>query len=450
MRKKRSIILLLAGAGLSLLVSVLLVYHLYSEYHLIKTSFRKDLVDAFYEALKKDVENRKKALIKNFYFGFADNVKKDSVTLITSKGEQKSFRDNPDQKVDEKYINIIQSVLYQKNPIKVNALNELFREELIKRNIKVQSAVSFIDNILDTTYLSNRNIKLLSPIFSDPIAIGAKREVSLQAYTEISPVFIISRMSKSYWFIVLGWLLFVTGLTFFIPYQMRRTKMQIVQDYAKQLINFSSQQKNKFMVDAVMVEQEGLVGYPKHETMLVAHEAETSNTLGKNNLAEEVEEKEEPHQNFKGLVLLSEDLIFDFDNYKLYSKGKIVVMTLKPAKLLGSLLNAPNYYLSRQGLRDKVWANVSVTDEAVRRCVSRLNGGLSVSPNVKVVNLLGEGYRLDFTNGGPRVYVPGESPIEAESDLLAQTSEESSADIPGNPSVDSGTSLEGEQVMKVV
>lgn len=450
MKKKNSIILLLTEVGLSLLVSILLVCHIYSEYHSIKTDFRKDLADAFNEVLKRDMDDRKNALMKDFYFGLADNVKNDSVTLVTSQGEIKSFRENPNQQVDEKYMNFVQSVLYQKNPIKVDALSQLFKDELSLRKIKIQSAVLLIDNVLDTTYCCGGNVNLLSPVFSKPKPIGTRQEVSLQVYTEISPIFIVSRMPKSYWFIVLGWLLFVIGLAIFIPYQMHRTKMQVVQDYAKQLINLSSQQKNKFMVDAVMVEQEGLVGYPKHETMLVAHEAETSNTLGKNNLAEEVEDKEEPHQNFKGLVLLSEDLIFDFDNYKLYSKGKIVVMTLKPAKLLGSLLNAPNYYLSRQGLRDKVWANVSVTDEAVRRCVSRLNGGLSVSPNVKVVNLLGEGYRLDFTNGGPRVYVPGESPIEAESDLLAQTSEESSADIPCNPSVDSGTSLEGEQVMKVV
>lgn len=400
MRKRRDIIILLMGIGSFILISLLLVDHIYSYYLSVKTDFYQNVIDAFSEAVKKDVDNRKKVLVKTWIFGFSENVAGDSVTLITQQEELKTFRDASNQKVDEKYINIIQSILYEKHPLQVVPLDSLFHEELLSKNIMGQTAVQLIDNILDTTYCSSKDLSLLTPVFLKPIDVGTRKEISLQAYTEVSLVFILKRMDKSYWFIVAGWLFVVIGCAIFIPYLMRKTKIEALQDCTKQILDFSSNQKKDLVDDVVeVVYKEGLVGYPTQETAVseIPEISETPEVLPKSEVKEEIEEfYESPKSPFQ----LSKELTFNFNNYTLYCKGEPVNMTLLPAKLLGAFLEAPNYYLSRDDLRKIVWSNIRVTDEAIRRCVSRLNVGLSSGPDVKVVNLPREGYRLDFPYKG--------------------------------------------------
>lgn len=293
-----------------------------------------------------------------------DNINEDSTTFVTIEGEQAIAKGNQKEKADERFLTVMQSILYKQDPPQPAILDSIFQAELKQRNLDLLSGVMVIDNKRDTVYYSSEGVLQLTPVLDEPLLQGLENEISLQAFTSSSAWYILRHMPNYYWYITGGWLLLVIGFSAFIPYHHKRTKKEI-----------------SYYVDQLMESLKPVPVESLEEPEIVSEELPLEEPL----LREES----------KGVVTLTSKLVFDTRTKNLFNNGSWVKMTEQQAKILAVFVEAPDYTILAEELRRKVWdVGVVVSVSAFRQSISRLNKALEDIPELEILNLKEEGYCL--------------------------------------------------------
>lgn len=362
MKKNVNIVVLSIGFAFSLFLLALLVFHVHSYYSTSKSEFDRNLYLAFQESVLEDMEIRKQKLPGVFSFGFSPGAIVDSTIVVKENEFEMIKKDISNEKTKDKYGNAIQLILFEKNPIKVGVLDSLFCKALISRGINGLCTVLYKDQIRNVSHWSKdvNDIETYIPVIPEPLIVGVKEEILLQAYYKFSPLQIYARMPLSYWLAILGWLSLVAALIIAIPILQKRAKMQVTKQFADQLLELSLQHEETPRTDLVIEE-----------------------------------EKMTPQVN-KNLIMITDNLSFDTQNWKLYDQGKSIALAPQSSKALHCFLRAPKYFLSTKDIRLQVWGTEDMQDNTIRGCMSRLNRDLANIQGIKVVNLPREGYRLEI------------------------------------------------------
>lgn len=387
LRGKVSVLALVVSVFFSLSLLSLLIFHIYSYYITSKNEFDRSLVDVFEKAVTEDLEQRRKKLSEPLTFGITSVMDADSTVVVTHQGLEIVQRDSLNNTTENKNLNFIQTLLVHKNPIDINALDSLFREELIVNRINGDFTILYEDKKGKTLHWSKTldDMRDFKPILSEPLILGSNKEISLQAYFKFSPIFIFSRMPIFYWIAISGWFLLVSALIAFIPYLRRMTKEQVIKSCVSQVLEVSELQEENLKQrvcsesttekKTVVVEETEATVEPRE--MSVEHVKEYTPLISQDTIS------------------ITDSLLFDNQNRKLFNQGIVVLLDPRSLSFIYSFLKAQNHFLTMDNLKSDVWGNENVTSDAVRRAISRLNKSLENVPELMVVNVPRKGYRLE-------------------------------------------------------
>lgn len=384
---KVSILALVVSVFFSLSLLSLLIFHIYSYYITSKNEFDRSLVDVFEKAVTEDLEQRRKKLSEPLTFGITSVMDADSTVVVTHQGLEIVQRDSLNNTTENKNLNFIQTLLVHKNPIDINTLDSLFREELIVNRINGDFTILYEDKKGKTLHWSKTldDMRDFKPILSKPLILGLYEEISLQAYFKFSPIFIFSRMPIFYWIAISGWFLLVSTLIAFIPYLRRMTKEQVIKSCVSQVLEVSELQEENL--------KQRVCSESTTEKKTVVVE-ETEATVEPREVSVEHVKEYTPLIS-QDTISITDSLLFDNQNRKLFNQGNVVLLDPRSLSFIYSFLKAQNHFLTMEKLKSDVWGNENVTSDAVRRAISRLNKSLENVPELTVVNVPREGYRLE-------------------------------------------------------
>jgi DNA-binding response OmpR family regulator len=97
-------------------------------------------------------------------------------------------------------------------------------------------------------------------------------------------------------------------------------------------------------------------------------------------------------------VIQFDDCKLDLDAYKLFRKGREVVLTAKEFSLLEFFARNPGRAVTRDQILDAVWGrDIVVNDRSVDRCVTTLRAKIELDPHhpVRVRTIRDIGYRFE-------------------------------------------------------
>jgi hypothetical protein len=175
--------------------------------------------DCFGEVVNKDRDFRLKETNMSVYFSF---LPEDTASQITIEREghpaiHKELTDSVKQLSDATIQNrMIQTVLLYENPIHVNTLDSLFRTELRKKNIGMQTSIQYTDNTTNKTYYSNSGSLPQKYFNLLPEAVaGIDGEITLRAFVKLSPFGIVRHAASIIGGITFIWLILMSVITYF-------------------------------------------------------------------------------------------------------------------------------------------------------------------------------------------------------------------------------------------
>lgn len=382
-KKEKHIVVSLVSITLSLFLLLLLVFHIYSYYFTLKRDFNTNLVDLFKNIVVEDLILRHQELSEPFTFGTTYITKTGSTIITTDQGLGTIPKDSSNNKIDQKNLNFLQTILYIENPINIKVLDSLFQKELTANHLSIDFTLLYEDKKSKSSHWSkiSDDIDSYLPLLSHPMLLGLQKEMSLQAYFKISPKIIFSHIPFTYWTAILGWILLILILIAFIPYLQKHAKVEVIKNYVSQVLEISELQ----------TEKRKQKWYEKNPNII---DADTSNAEEDNTIVENINEY---------ITLISEDtisvtdyLLFDRKNRKLFNQSRIVPLDSLSTAILYSLLEAPRYFLTNEELRLKVWGSDNTTSETLRQGISRLKKCLKEIPELVVVNIPRVGYQLEI------------------------------------------------------
>lgn len=339
-----------------IIVSFLLLFHLYSYLKTDRNTYQKEIQLSFNDAIRKDLTIRAKGLTENFSFGKTFLSSGDSTT-IHSANQSKTIPQKQLDIIDEKQSVSIQTILYKKeNPLKAEVLDSLFQIELKQRNIDLHSCVVVIDKGKDSSSYSNiSDVSQLQPISDTLLFLDLEDELAVQAFTNFSTWFVLKNMPSYNWYITGGWLLLVFGLSISIPVFQKRAKKKMSQQLINQVAEFSEPEPLPFPVpDSIPL----------------------------------------PEKSNAEVISFTDDLFFNNQTKSLFYNKREVEMTAQQTKFLQKLIEAPDYFLSIEDIKNKVWETDAITLDSIQQSISRLNKVLEMIPGLIIVNVKRGGYQL--------------------------------------------------------
>lgn len=187
-------------------------------YKKTKNELLKNSHAIFLEAI--DIDNNNRLTSSNIPFYFS-RTSTDTITQIAiqKEGHPTVYIEKTDSirklPLTEKQNHIFQSVLFYENPICVNALDSLFQVELHRKEIKAQTTILYTDNTEGKTHYSNPDSLSYMHFSALPtINLGVEKEITLQAFLNISFICIISHAALPISFTTLACLVILGALSF--------------------------------------------------------------------------------------------------------------------------------------------------------------------------------------------------------------------------------------------
>ena len=199
--------------ALFLLISLLIiVFYIVDSYRSEQVIIERKLNSIFREAINQDMIIRRDISIN--YFKMGGRTTQDPnlpVTVTTKEGTRTIHRRGVDTlSIEQRTINVFQSVLRHKNPINPSVIDSLFQKILLDEEIRANTAVVYWDNVAGKRdWFGSNDTVSLSKVLDKPLTLGVEDEVSLQAYAKISPITILNQLVYLIGLFLFVFLLFV-------------------------------------------------------------------------------------------------------------------------------------------------------------------------------------------------------------------------------------------------
>jgi DNA-binding winged helix-turn-helix (wHTH) protein len=189
------------------------VYYMGSTHDLLKESS-----DCFSEAVNKDRTFRLREANIPIYANFSPE---DTVIQMTIEREGysticKEKTDSIRQLPNTTILNhTTQTILLHKNPIHANMLDNLFRTELQKENIKAQTIIQYTDNTTNKTYSYPDSLPKKGFDRLPEVIVGINAEIILRASVKLSPASIVRNAASAMGGITFIWVILMSVLIYF-------------------------------------------------------------------------------------------------------------------------------------------------------------------------------------------------------------------------------------------
>ncbi len=220
----------------SIIISTILILLMGFIFHMLYHETKKSCLDvlnrAFISAIHQEKESR---LAKHQMFFSCEKSDAPPNQTIIRRENETMILEKPDSVQQltfyEKLDHVHQTYLFEKAPVDVNILDSLFRLELLKHQLSVQSAVRYQDNINHATYYSRENPAFFAQAScTPPITYGVRNEITLQGFAELTFLSILRKDSKRFVVVFVAWVMTM----FFICYSFYQKKRTVAPIPAEQ------------------------------------------------------------------------------------------------------------------------------------------------------------------------------------------------------------------------
>lgn len=260
-------------------------------------------------------------------------------------------------------LNMDQSYLCWKSPIRIEQLDSIFQLELINSNIKTQTFIYFNDKINNRTGHSRLYSSSLFPqkdICLDSIQLGVHGELELKAYIHYPYVYVMKEVSKKsapHTAALVGIFIFIWGIRYYIRYGVLKK------------------------------ERHNILSTPPIFILPETHHL-LDTTLLLETLRESKEEEPEPPVVERGPIYLDEktQLLYFYDSELYLSKQNFQILKI--------LLESEGHAMGKEDLADKLWGKLYSLKERQTKCMQRFRKAIEPIPELQLILERGVCYRL--------------------------------------------------------
>lgn len=309
---------------------------------------QKEVIGVFYRSLSLDMNKRLEEANVFYSFTIDPAVSKDSVVVNKERGlvNQKSTNVIQNLSVENRQEMAVQSLLFIKNPMKVNSLDSLFQDELKKDDILAKTGVLYVDKVRNIEHVSSNFASVSVHAYSTgKIELGVQKEILVQAFIEIYPYCILMKHKGPFFILLCVWV-------------------------------------------AVMLALFGTMYYNKNRIFNL----ETNSHEDK--VSESADNPKDVSELPASMIRITQDVILDTDHCAISFAGMRYDMTDQSVLLLKLLFYSPDYYKSYEDIVEALWGKLADPTNRLTQSVKRLRESIAKIPVLKVENVRGKGYRL--------------------------------------------------------
>lgn len=347
-----------------IIVICCLLYYCECKISTIKEELPHTIRQSFTTAIEQDLDKRfKEANIQHVMGYFRQNsnnsqtkgytiMSKDTTEFIPADSayiNDEALKENSER----------QTILKLFNPIRPQSVDSFFQTELARQHIQAKTlVVSILDN-KNKSYSDTDTTLLSSALHTDPVILGLKKEIRLQAFISF-PKLRYLKITKGF---LIGLLICIAGVMIL-----------------KIIIPRKKNDGTEHTPAAV----------PAVPTIPDIPAAPLSNF-------------NYPYRNCKKTKFKSHSLYeiegvsFDFYEFELMIDSKLTNMTPQNRKILQTLLDAPDCFLNRKQLYARLWPGKAVNYNKLNKSVSRLREALhDIDPRLGLKTYFKNGYQIEI------------------------------------------------------
>jgi DNA-binding winged helix-turn-helix (wHTH) protein len=208
-----------------IMVTLLGLYLGFQAYDKEDKRLKNCLETAFDLAVDSEIDNKTKELPVTVFPGSGPDSIHSQITLY--KENETVTLEKPDSinnlSFVEKLRNVQQTYLFKMNPIPPSVFDSLWRMELRKQDIAVQTAVLYTNNITKETGYSHTDTLFYTSAYPiEKRTLGVGHEITLQGFAKITPLAVIKQSTSQFVLLFTLWILTIGFLIFFL-FHKRRT-----------------------------------------------------------------------------------------------------------------------------------------------------------------------------------------------------------------------------------
>ncbi len=330
----------LLSISLIIIISLFSIYLLATLNNKLANNNKTLILSALEKAIDIDKDIRFKQLNAPIWIG---SVPKDTTEYTTLEHENRPTirfkRSDTTKKMGqtEKLNHVLQTFLHVENPVNVTVIDSIFNHELQKKGLKIQTSISYIDNISGKKITSQTDSFFFRSAYTtDTLTYGIRKEVSFIGYAKIPTFYTINQGKYQFLGISLIWLTTFIFLSLW-GFSIKRSHNKLIDEINRSNFDISS----------------------------------------------------------GTFQLISKELILDKNLCLLIKNDRKIKLTSQSVQIIELLLSNTDYYLSYDELIFKLWGKVECKgQERLTQSIKRLRESLKWCPEITIENIRKEGYRL--------------------------------------------------------